>query len=77
MILYLTPGTCLDLPPLTNGAIVYSSPTQEGTTATHSCDSGYVLSGGTVRTCQSDGIWSGRSIVCQRKLQPFHKYYVL
>ena len=33
--------------------------------ATHSCDVGYGLSGGTERTCQSDRTWSGGNITCE------------
>ena len=33
--------------------------------ATHSCDVGYGLSGGTERTCQSDRTWSGEIITCK------------
>ena len=63
-------ATCTDLPHLTNGAIAYSptsTPRLVRTTATFRCDNGYVLSGGTVRTCQSDRTWSRRSITCQRE----------
>ena len=35
--------------------------------ATHSCDVGYGLFGGSVRTCQSDRTWSGGEITCQRE----------
>ena len=72
MILLLYYIACTDLLSL-NGAIIYSptsSPRLEGTTATYSCDSGYVLSGGTVRTCQADGTWSGRNSVCQGDYTP-------
>ena len=60
-------ATCFDLPTLTNGMISYSSstaPRLAGTAATHSCDVGYELSGGSVRTCQSDRTWSGVEITC-------------
>ena len=52
----------------TNGMISYSpdtTPKLEGTVATHSCDDGYILSGGINRTCQSDRTWSGGSITCE------------
>ena len=64
-------ATCSDLTPPTNGAITYSTPTSprpQGTTATHNCNTGYELSGGTVRTCLSDRTWSGGDITCQREL---------
>ena len=37
------------------------------TVATFSCDTGYTLNGGTTKTCESDGMWSGLDPVCQRK----------
>ena len=62
-------GICPDLT-LTNGMISYSpdsTPRLEETMATHSCDVGYGLSGGTERTCQSNGQWNGGSISCEGK----------
>ena len=51
---------------LTNGMISYSDPTLGvGSVATHSCDTGYTLIGGSTRTCQSDGTWSGSEITCE------------
>ena len=66
-------ATCTDLTLLSNGAITYSptsSPRPQGATATHSCNNGYVLSGGTVnpRVCQSDRTWSGGRITCPSKV---------
>ena len=58
---------CPDLT-LTNGVISYgpdTTPRLEGTVATHSCVDGYILSGGTERTCQSDRTWSRRNITCE------------
>ncbi len=65
-------GNCSDLPsPLTNGMIFYSNETLDdrpvGTTATHSCNNGYRLVGVSVRTCGTDGEWSGSAPVCQSK----------
>ena len=63
-------ATCTDLP-LTNGVITYSptgSPRLQETTATHNCDTGYELSGGTVRTCLSNRAWSGGIITCPSKI---------
>ena len=42
-----------------------TTPRLEGTVATHSCVVGYALSGGSVRTCQSDRTWSGGNITCE------------
>ena len=55
-----------------NGTIVISSTSQllgVGTTATYSCDPGYVLAGETTRTCEdrnsgTTGTWSGRQPYC-------------
>ena len=35
-------------------------------TCTFTCDTGYELTGGRTRTCQSDGTWSGSDIMCTR-----------
>ena len=32
------------------------------------CDSGFILNGSAVRTCQSNGIWNGIETVCVGKL---------
>ena len=64
-------ATCTDLPTLNNGVITYnptSSPRPQGATATHNCNTGYELTGGTVRTCLSDRTWSGGSITCPSKV---------
>ena len=62
---------------LTNGVIVYASDTTApydfGTTATHSCNSGYCLVGVEVRTCGGDGSsvtsgWDSIDPTCERKL---------
>ncbi|XP_064386228.1 complement receptor type 1-like isoform X2 [Halichondria panicea] len=58
--------TCMSLPPPTNGGISYSNMTLgENTVATYTCDTGYTLNGGSTRTCESDGMWSGLAPVCQ------------
>ena len=68
-----------------NGMIVFSSDTTEpysiGTTATHSCDSGFVLSGSSERTCMQDdqedavGVWTNSAPACERKLVLFCYLY--
>ncbi len=45
-----------------------SSPRLEGTTATHSCNSGYGLFGERERMCQSDRTWSGEIVTYNGKL---------
>ena len=60
---------CPSLPPLTNGMISYSDPTldvgNDSGVATHSCDTGYTLNGGSTRTCQSNTTWSGSAPTCE------------
>ena len=71
---YSFSGPCSDLPPLINGVItvtytgglVDSRPVN--TIATFTCDNGYTLTGGSFRTCQNDGTWSGIALTCQCKL---------
>ena len=51
---------------LTNGMISYSDPTLGvGSVATHCCDTGYTLNGGSTRSCQRDGSWSGSDPSCE------------
>jgi len=38
-----------------------------GSNATYSCDPGYeLLPDNSVRSCQPDGLWSGRDPLCER-----------
>ena len=50
---------------LTNGDVTYTNDQAIGSTATHTCNSGYSLSpvGGETRTCTTSG-WDGQSITC-------------
>ena len=63
--------TCTDLPSLTNGTINYGAGSTNSipvdTVATYTCNPGYTLNGGSTRTCESDGVWSGSAPTCQRK----------
>ena len=63
--------TCSDLTVPDNGMISYNMGTASlrtmGTVATHTCNPGYTLNGGSTRTCWSDGMWSGSAPTCQRK----------
>ena len=69
---------CPALTDVTNGAIVYTSDTTApynfGTTATHSCNSGYSLVGDKIRTCGGDGSnltgeWDLSEPTCKRQFQ--------
>ena len=69
---------CSDLPSLTNGDIDYggagftsTSSRPMDTVATHTCNTGYTLNGGSTRTCGSDGVWSGSAPSCQRNRMNF------
>ena len=67
---------CPELPPLVNGTISYTGdtipPFDQNTTATFSCNEGFVLSSNANRVCLDDGngnaLWSGESPVCGGKL---------
>ena len=48
-----------------NGQVSYTNGTSFGQTATYSCDKGYNLFGGSIRTCQVTGVWSGSEPTCQ------------
>lgn len=41
-----------------------------GSTATYSCNTGFILVGERTRTCQASGEWSGRAATCQREYEP-------
>ncbi len=62
------PAICPELPTLANGTISYSPNNvmirRDGAIATHSCDSGYTLSGDQTRTCQANRDWSGLEPAC-------------
>ena len=67
-MLLISSDHCQDLPVPGNGRISYSpvgAPLLLNTTASYSCDEGYVISGGTERVCGSTGDWSGGEITCQ------------
>ena len=48
------------------GHVSHTARTTFGETATYSCDPGYTLVGGSIRTCQATGSWSGSAPTCQR-----------
>ena len=62
---------CDDLSAPANGEIQSCSSGRvgvgyEGDTCSFTCNTGYELTGGDTRTCQSDGSWSGTDNVCGR-----------
>ena len=69
MVLFLPAVvTCPTLTDPTNGIVDVPSNNLEST-ATYACDTGYNLTGGSsIRTCGSDGVWSGSDPTCTCKL---------
>ena len=67
---FLLLGTCPSLNDPSNGMI--SCPLggdgvpDPGDTCTYTCNTGYELTGSSVRTCQSDGSWSNGAPMCSR-----------
>ena len=81
LISLFTAIECPALADVMNGDIVYASdmtaPYDLGTTATHSCNSGYSLVGVKKRTCGGDGSsitgeWDRIEPTCKRKLVPLN-----
>jgi len=56
---------CPELTDPANGRVMWTGLTP-GSTATYSCDEGFVLNGTQIRTCQSDGTWSDAAPTCDR-----------
>ena len=59
---------CDRLSDIKNGRVVLSG-TTAGSTATYSCNKGFVLVGESTRLCQSNGEWSGREPFCKGMTQ--------
>lgn len=53
---------CTDLEAPTNGTVTGKG--SFGSVVTYSCDTGFILSGDTNRTCQADGAFTGSAPVC-------------
>ena len=74
---------CPDIADPFNGQITFSddrtAPFELNTTATYSCEDGYMLNGSDpVRTCMghssSDvGVWSGSDVICGKKTDIYYK----
>ena len=65
-IFYLsTAVNCGALSNPANGRVSHTAGTTLGQTATYSCNTGYNLPGGSTRTCQATGVWSGSAPICQ------------
>ena len=45
-------------------------------TCSFTCNTGYELTGSDIRTCQSDGNWSGTDIVCRSLRGKFYLHMV-
>ena len=67
VFLLSTAVNCGTLPNPANGQ-VNTTGTTFGQTATYSCNTGYSLVGGSTRTCQATGVWSGSAPTCQGML---------
>ena len=68
--LYVLLVTCPSLDDPTNGMISCTlgddAVLSYEDTCNFTCNTGYELTGSDTRTCQSDGSWSGDSVMCSR-----------
>ncbi len=67
---------CDRLRDIANGQVQLSG-TAVGSTATYSCNRGYILVGKSTRVCQSNGEWSGREPFCKRKCSTYSCPYCM
>ena len=69
-VLYILLVPCQSLSSPSNGIINCSLGDDEALsyedTCSFTCNTGYVLTGNDTWTCQSDGSWSGNSVMCGR-----------
>ncbi|XP_015752647.1 PREDICTED: sushi, von Willebrand factor type A, EGF and pentraxin domain-containing protein 1-like, partial [Acropora digitifera] len=64
-IVQVTTKSCPVLQPPTNGAIAsFSCGSSFGSQASFSCNKGYQITGSRIRSCRSDGAWSGNTTLC-------------
>ena len=61
---------CGELPHPSNGNVMETGLT-EGSNAVYTCDSDYQLVGERIRTCMSNGMWSGEEPTCLRMKNAF------
>ena len=63
------PVVCQALPLFGNGSVEYSpdttAPYDEGTVATHICNTGFALIGNSIQTCQENGSFDGDPPLCE------------
>jgi len=61
---------CNDLLTPSNGGVSCSSGREgvgyEGDTCSFTCNTGFELTGSDIRTCQSNGNWSGMATLCRK-----------
>ena len=76
MLCYAVDIRCDNLTSPANGMMSCSSGRDgvgyERDTCNFTCNTGYVLTGNAMRTCQSNGSWSGIDAVCRRGM-----YYMI
>ena len=58
--------SCGPLTDPVNGAVTVTG-TMSGSTATYSCDPGYMIVGDSTRTCGTDGMWTLATFSCERE----------
>ena len=64
---------CGDLDDPTNGQVLLNGITF-GSTATYTCDPGFILTGAMERICQANGNWSGNEPTCEGQLIQYTIY---
>ena len=75
MYTYTAAFQCPVLFDIPNGEVEFSSRTP-GSTATYTCNFGFVLQGDEQRVCMENETWSGEPPTCLRKFK-FHSCYLI
>ena len=65
-----TTASCSELSNPTNGIVLWTGLTT-GSNAIYTCNSGYQWIGERIRTCMSNGVWSGQEPNCIHKKNAF------